>query len=391
MAGRITVSAGTAAVILTGLDATNSVPAYMDAGLTARVLLPKTIAGGSALVVYCADTASITPTVTDTDGTVLSATATACRAGRPVTLGPFEGSSYAPLPSGTPTAGQVPVVTSPSPLSLAWETVDGVGSSVTSVVGVDGDVTGEDILADTDVAAALSAKADAASLGTAAAAAATDFDAAGAAAAAQGAAIAASAQRASNLSDLASASTARGSLGLGGAAVLNVGTTAGTVAAGNDARLADARTPTAHAASHGVAGDDAITVTLAQVSDAGTMASEAAADYAPVVEAVNVVAASGATEVLPDPSTYGVSDVTLDQSCTFTMPTVAAAGAAKSFVVVLVQGGAGSCVPTFTGACWPEATVPSWSTAVGAVDQVMFSSTNGRAWVGVALIGVSAP
>jgi hypothetical protein len=34
--------------------------------------------------------------------------------------------------------------------------------------------------------------------------------------------------------------------GLGGAATLNVGTTAGTVAAGNDSRLSDARTPTSH-------------------------------------------------------------------------------------------------------------------------------------------------
>jgi hypothetical protein len=34
--------------------------------------------------------------------------------------------------------------------------------------------------------------------------------------------------------------------GLGGAATLNVGTTAGTVAAGDDSRLSDARTPTAH-------------------------------------------------------------------------------------------------------------------------------------------------
>jgi hypothetical protein len=42
------------------------------------------------------------------------------------------------------------------------------------------------------------------------------------------------------------ASTGRTLLGLGGAAVLNVGTAAGTVAAGNDARFSDARTPTAH-------------------------------------------------------------------------------------------------------------------------------------------------
>lgn len=55
--------------------------------------------------------------------------------------------------------------------------------------------------------------------------------------AAQTAAVASSLQKASNLSDLASPSTARTSLGLGGAATLAVGTTAGTVAAGDDSRL----------------------------------------------------------------------------------------------------------------------------------------------------------
>ena len=48
----------------------------------------------------------------------------------------------------------------------------------------------------------------------------------------------------------ASAAAARTTLGLGGAAVLGVGTAAGTVAAGNDSRLSDARTPLAH--THGV-------------------------------------------------------------------------------------------------------------------------------------------
>jgi hypothetical protein len=44
-------------------------------------------------------------------------------------------------------------------------------------------------------------------------------------------------QKGNNLSDVASVSTTRTNLGLGGAAVLNVGTTTGTVAAGNDSRI----------------------------------------------------------------------------------------------------------------------------------------------------------
>ena len=52
--------------------------------------------------------------------------------------------------------------------------------------------------------------------------------------------IAGAAQKASNLADLASPSTARTNLGLGGAALLGVGTGAGTVAAGDDSRITGA-------------------------------------------------------------------------------------------------------------------------------------------------------
>jgi hypothetical protein len=49
------------------------------------------------------------------------------------------------------------------------------------------------------------------------------------------------------LLDDAAPADSRTSLGLGGAAILNVGSGAGTVCAGDDSRLSDARTPTTHA------------------------------------------------------------------------------------------------------------------------------------------------
>ncbi|MGW4270888.1 hypothetical protein ACWEGQ_00625 [Streptomyces seoulensis] len=72
--------------------------------------------------------------------------------------------------------------------------------------------------------------------------------------------------RAQNLADVNDAAAARASLGLGNAATRNVGTGSGTVAAGDDARLVNARTPTAHAATHGLGGSDPVAVDQSQVS-----------------------------------------------------------------------------------------------------------------------------
>lgn len=128
-------------------------------------------------------------------------------------------------------------------------------------------------------------------------------------------------EAANNLSDLASAGTARTNLGLGTAAVsaasafasssvqivagtgltgggtlttdrtlsVSFGTTATTVCAGNDSRLTDARTPTTHAATHASAGSDPITIAQSQVTGlTGALDAKAALTGATFTGAVTV-------------------------------------------------------------------------------------------------------
>ena len=90
----------------------------------------------------------------------------------------------------------------------------------------------------------------------------------------------------------------------GGAATLDVGTSAGTVAAGDDARFTDDRTPTAHASTHVTGGTDAIQSATSSQDGLATATQIAKLDGieagADVTDATNVAAAGAVMKTLAD-------------------------------------------------------------------------------------------
>lgn len=104
---------------------------------------------------------------------------------------------------------------------------------------------------------------------------------------------------------------------------------------------------------------------------------------APLVENVNIVAASSTATTLPNTLVATMHKVTLTANCTITLP---APSAGKSFSVELVQDATGGRTVTWatpSGAVkWPGGTVPTISAAANAIDVVTFICIGGANWYG---------
>lgn len=123
----------------------------------------------------------------------------------------------------------------------------------------------------------------------------------------------------------------------------------------------------------------------------GNLLTKTAAEgtYAPILEAVNTVAASGTAVTLPDVTTATMHKLTLTGNCTVTLP---APGAGKSLTVEINQDATGSRTLAFatpSGAVqWPAGTAPTWTTAASKRDLVTFVCVGGTNWIGSALLDV---
>ena len=157
----------------------------------------------------------------------------------------------------------------------------------------------------------------------------------------------------SNLSDLLDIAAARRNLGLGGSAVLDIGTSAATVAAGDDSRFADGAKKSAN---------------LADIADPG-------------LARVNInrgaVTLASSASIATDCRVGSVFVLVLSTNATLLNPTRLVAGA--SYLWKITQDSVGGRTLSYSAAFkWPGGVTPTLSTASGAID-IISAITDGTA------------
>lgn len=178
-----------------------------------------------------------------------------------------------------------------------------------------------------------------------------------------------------------------------------IGTTALSAAAGNDARLSDARTPTAHATSHNSGGSDVLASDAAAATPSlrtlGTTSTKAAAgDHTTPAASPS---AGGHMEAVDKVflTTTGTADITGVVTLTFTAVaatlwrrltgniTITLAAATPGwYALVFKQDATGSRTLTWTTTIlWSGGTVPTWTTTANKTD-VISLFFDGTAWYG---------
>lgn len=119
----------------------------------------------------------------------------------------------------------------------------------------------------------------------------------------------------------------------------------------------------------------------AVVADTADYTNAQVTNSAPLIESVNVVAASGAAQAIPDVSTDTLNLITLTTNCTFTFP---AAAAGKSLLIALIQDGTGSRTATWPATVkWPGGITPTLTTTAGKLDMFGFTCLDGANWEAV--------